>query len=126
MLNRITSKRSWKEASEDLTQEMGYSHIWKRLNAIENILGDEYDIEDLAKMLAPDNNVGTKTADEMFRELGYEKFIDQSGMFYSSNGFNITFSDEGTASVRKNGAGGFIPDEIRAICKLLDEMEENL
>ena len=44
-MERITSKRTWEEAENDLANEMGYSHIWKRLNEIENILGDDYDLE---------------------------------------------------------------------------------
>lgn len=31
--------------------EMGYKYIWERLNEIENILGDEYDIEHLKELV---------------------------------------------------------------------------
>lgn len=44
-MERLTSKRNWEEAKSDLKHEMGYSHIWERLNEIENILGDEYNLE---------------------------------------------------------------------------------
>lgn len=50
-MERITSKRSWDEAKEDLKNEMGYSHIWTRLNAIENILGDDYDLDRLSVLV---------------------------------------------------------------------------
>ena len=50
-MERITSKRSWDEAKEDLRNEMGYSHIWTRLNAIEDILGDDYDLDRLRERI---------------------------------------------------------------------------
>ena len=46
-MKRLTSKRSWEESKSDLKHEMGYSHIWKRLAEIENILGDDGDDYDL-------------------------------------------------------------------------------
>lgn len=46
-VERLTTKRAWEEAKNELSNEMGYSHIWTRLNQIENILGDEYDLEHL-------------------------------------------------------------------------------
>ena len=50
-MERITSKRPWDEAKEDLRNEMGYSHIWTRLNAIEDILGDDYDLDQLRERM---------------------------------------------------------------------------
>ena len=50
-MERLTSKRSWEEAGKELGQEYGYSHIWKRLNQIEDILGDEYDLDELREMV---------------------------------------------------------------------------
>lgn len=46
-MKRLTSKRPWDEAKNDLENELGYSYIWTRLNEIENILGDEYDLNEL-------------------------------------------------------------------------------
>lgn len=54
-MERLTSERSWEEAEKDLANEYGYSHIWKRLNLIENILGDEYDLENLREQLAAED-----------------------------------------------------------------------
>lgn len=49
-MKRLTSKRPWDEAKNDLENELGYSYIWTRLNEIENILGDEYDLNELKNM----------------------------------------------------------------------------
>ncbi len=51
MMKRLTSKRTWNEAKQDLVHELGYQYIWERLNEIENILGDEYDIEHLKELV---------------------------------------------------------------------------
>ena len=56
-MKRLTSKRNWEEAKSDLKHEMGYSHIWKRLAEIENILGDDgddYDLDRLKKLVQAD------------------------------------------------------------------------
>lgn len=50
-MERITSERSWEEASKDLKNELGYSYIWRRLNLIENILGKNYDLNKLTKLI---------------------------------------------------------------------------
>lgn len=50
-MKRLTTDRSWKKASEDLENELGYSHIWKRLNAIEDVLGNEYNLDQLREAL---------------------------------------------------------------------------
>lgn len=51
MMKRLTSKRTWNEAKQDLVHELEYQYIWERLNEIENILGDEYDIEHLKELV---------------------------------------------------------------------------
>lgn len=53
-MKRLTSKRTWDEAKQDLVHEMGYSHIWKRLAEIENILGDDYDLDRLKEIVQAD------------------------------------------------------------------------
>ena len=50
-MERLTTKRTWDEASDDLAEEYGYSLIWQRLNAIENILGDDYDLDRLQALV---------------------------------------------------------------------------
>lgn len=50
-MGRLTTKRPWEEACKDMKEELGYSHIWKRLHDIEDILGDEYDLELLNKLV---------------------------------------------------------------------------
>ena len=53
-LERLTTNRPWETASGDLSNEKGYQWIWKRLNAIENILGDEYDLDRLRELAQAD------------------------------------------------------------------------
>lgn len=44
-MERLTGKRTWDETKQDLVHELGYKYIWEQLNEIENILGDEYNLE---------------------------------------------------------------------------------
>ena len=53
-MERITSNRPWAEAQKNLSNEKGYSHIWTRLNAIENILGEDYDLDRLRELVEAD------------------------------------------------------------------------
>lgn len=53
-MERLTSKRDWIEAGKDLSHEYGYSHIWRRLKQIEDILGDTYDIDRLRELVEAD------------------------------------------------------------------------
>ena len=55
-VERLTTSRKWEEAKEDLRNELGYSHIWKRLNAIEDILGDDYDLDRLRELMEADRD----------------------------------------------------------------------
>lgn len=56
MEKRLTTARQWCEAKNDLENEFGYSHIWCRLNAIENILGEEYDLSRLRDLVQADRD----------------------------------------------------------------------
>lgn len=60
MEKRLTTARQWCEAKNDLENEFGYSHIWCRLNAIENILGEEYDLEQRGSWCRPRRQEGAK------------------------------------------------------------------
>lgn len=51
-MERLTSKRTREEV--DWVSEIGYKHIWERLNEIENILGDEYDLDRLKELVQAD------------------------------------------------------------------------
>lgn len=55
-MKRLTSKRPWEEAREDLKAEYGYSHIWKRLQRIEDILGEDYDLDRLRELVEADRD----------------------------------------------------------------------
>lgn len=55
-MERLTLKRKWEEARKDLRNELGYSHIWKRLNLIEDILGDTYDLDRLRELVESDED----------------------------------------------------------------------
>lgn len=50
-MERLTSDRPWEEAKEDLVSEPGYSFIWQRLNAIEKVLGKDYDLDRLKEIV---------------------------------------------------------------------------
>lgn len=54
MEKRLTTTRQWCEAKNDLENELGYSYIWRRLNTIENILGEEYDLNHLRRLMEAD------------------------------------------------------------------------
>lgn len=56
MEKRLTTARQWCEAKNDLKNEFGYSHIWCRLNAIENILGYDYDLSRLRDLVQADRD----------------------------------------------------------------------
>lgn len=51
---RTTSKRPWDEVKENLSNELGYSYIWKRLAMIEDVLGDDYNLERLKELVEAD------------------------------------------------------------------------
>lgn len=53
-MKRLTSKRGWNEAGKDLSNEWGYSHIWRRLKQVEDILGDDYDLDQLRELVEAD------------------------------------------------------------------------
>lgn len=53
-MERLTSKRDWTEAEKDLSHEYGYSHIWRRLKRIEDVLGDVYDFDRLIELVESD------------------------------------------------------------------------
>lgn len=55
-MERLTSKRDWIEAEKGLTHEYGYSHIWRRLKQIEDILGDTYDLDRVRELIAADKD----------------------------------------------------------------------
>lgn len=55
-MERLTTKREWKEAKDDLANEYGYSHIWNRLREIEDILGDNYDLYRLRELVEADRD----------------------------------------------------------------------
>lgn len=70
-MQRLTSKHTWEEAEDDIAAEYGYSHIWKRLNAIENILGDDYDLDRLRVLV--------EAADEERVEIKHAPYGDTCG-----------------------------------------------
>ena len=55
-MERITSNRTWEEAQYNLANEKGYSSIWLRLNMIEDILGEDYDLERLRELVEADRD----------------------------------------------------------------------
>ena len=79
---------------------------------------------------ATDNNVGAKTADDMFRELGYERLpwsdCHEDGFVAYENrsaGLHIDIAASGNSiKFLGNCMYSYSPAELRAVCKLLDEM----
>ena len=53
-MERLTLRRTWEEARKDSRNELGYSRIWERLNQIEDILGDTYDLDRLRELVEAD------------------------------------------------------------------------
>lgn len=85
--------------------------------------------KDAADLLESDlhESKSGKTADEMFRELGYE--------MEGENNFNISYKEKNAPSVITYNKEmnifsctmygqyyGFTPEELRAVCRLLDEI----
>lgn len=122
-MKRLTSKRSWEEAKSDLKHEMGYSHIWKRLAEIENILGDDgddYDLDRLKELLEKDRN-GAFDPYSTFPEKGQEvwywdskngisrgivDFVNIDFCDNSLNEFGVDFPDENDFDVFNGSAWG--------------------
>lgn len=99
-MKRLTSNRTWEEASKDLSNELGYSYIWTRLNQIENVLGDDYNLEDLKRLLYDRNfkNNAPKPGDVVFYEdeYGSKEYGVIDTVFYEGgelDGFSINFED---------------------------------
>ena len=94
-MERLTSKRNWEEAKSDLKHEMGYSHIWKRLAEIENILGDDgddYDLDRLKELVQADREERCvvhplKSDDEVYIILLSRVFLFEviSAVWYSGS-----------------------------------------
>lgn len=53
-MKRITSEKTWEEVVMNLVQEAGYGAIWRRLNQIEDILGDTYELDRLRELMEAD------------------------------------------------------------------------
>lgn len=89
-MERLTTKRQWSEARSDLRNELGYSHIWKRLNAIENILGEEYNLDRLKELVEADKagRVAILPPKEFIQRLGGEVYIlEDEAIFEALLGF---------------------------------------
>lgn len=69
-MERLTLKRDWIEAGKDLSHEYGYSHIWRRLKQIEDILGDTYDLDRLRELVEADNGGAGKPPSALQRWRG--------------------------------------------------------
>lgn len=76
-MERLTSKKTWKEVLKNRRDEYGYSHIWKRLNAIENILGDDYDLKHLWEIVEIDRKWAKDVAPVVHGK--WETIVDKDG-----------------------------------------------
>lgn len=119
-MERITSKITWNKAKDALVHEMGYSHIWKRLNEIENILGDDYDLEYLKELVEKDRNSAFNpyiTFPEKGQEIWYwdsengisrgiVDFVNIDFCDNSLNEFGVDFPDENDFDIFAGNAWG--------------------
>lgn len=79
-MKRLTSKKPWSFVLKHLNKEYGYSYIWKRLNAIENVLGDNYNLDDIItqdKYNSMKNNYIEAITN--YQELLYDLCCDDNG-----------------------------------------------
>jgi hypothetical protein len=90
-MERLTGKRVWDEAKQDLVHEPGYKYIWERLNVIENILGDEYDLKYLKELVKRDKITNPP---DMYNKLPQK---EQTVWYWDSYGISkgiVEFVDE--------------------------------
>ncbi len=80
-------------------------------------------------MDCPNFTAGAKTADEMFRELGYKGYTSYGNttVYYKmERGVSLEIRVTSEGNIRMSMGDGMpldaTPQEIRAVCKLLDEM----
>ena len=71
-MKRLTSSKAWEEARNSLGEEPGYLWIWQRLNTIEDILGDDYDLDRLRELVEADRDgrcvvLPCKVGEKVFR-----------------------------------------------------------
>ena len=92
-MERLTSKRTREEV--DWVSEIGYKHIWERLNEMENILGDEYNLEYLKRLVQADREgkcvlLPCKVGDKLYKisENGVKEVVVQSIVFMLSHTVN--------------------------------------
>lgn len=102
-MKRLTSKRTWDKAKQDLVHELGYQYIWERLNEIENVLGDEYDTKHLKELVEADRKKQSSNVYDQLPEEGQEVWYWDSygisrGIVKSVNNsswsFAVEFPDE--------------------------------
>ena len=102
-MKRLTSKRTWDKAKQDLVHELGYQYIWERLNEIENILGDDYDLERLKELVEVDRNKPSSNVYDRLPEVGQTVWYWNSERISrgivdvinnSSQYFTVDFPDE--------------------------------
>lgn len=86
-MERLTSDRPWEEAKEDLVNELGYSFIWQRLNAIEKVLGKDYDLDRLKEIVEAYKATEKRPSNgDMFRKMTDEKLAHYFSITFA-NGF---------------------------------------
>lgn len=102
-MKRLTSKKTWDKAKQDLVHELGYQYIWERLNEIENILGDEYSLEHLKELVEKDKSQKSSSVYNHLPEEGQEVWYwDSYGISRgiveftndTLNEFTVDFPDE--------------------------------
>ena len=94
-MERLTSKRDWIEAGKDLSHEYGYSHIWRRLKQVEDIIGDTYDLERLQELVEACKAGGAGLLARILYDFGNRNGDEGGQAFHRRSGLRQILTGKG-------------------------------